>query len=208
MFTVAEGPSHVGIKSALSRVRMPAIGLQPKSPTAHHLSQDSQELTRHPCIDQNRCCAIERLLCGSESKSVFAVTTGALKDTSQLLIAVSYVACRAMLFMSPSCGGRCGNWVRLSMVIQRNSHELIESAAEIAPKPPDATGRFRGAQLGRRSERWEKAYAHMGGYGDPPHARLIDACHPRIAASKRENCGIARGDSGSLSSASGSMRFS
>ena len=35
------------------------------------------------------------------------------------------------------------------------------------PKVPDATGRFRGAQLGRRSEEWKKVYAGMGGYGRP-----------------------------------------
>jgi hypothetical protein len=38
-----------------------------------------------------------------------------------------------MIFMSPSCGTRCGNWVRVSMVIQRNSHEPLESPAEIDP---------------------------------------------------------------------------
>ena len=40
-----------------------------------------------------------------------------------------------MVFMSPSCDRCYGNLVRVSMLIQRNSHEPLKSAAEIDPKP-------------------------------------------------------------------------
>jgi hypothetical protein len=35
----------------------------------------------------------------------------------------------------PSCGTRCEDWVRVSMVNQQNSHEPLESRAEIDPIP-------------------------------------------------------------------------
>src|SRR5271170_4063160 len=46
-------------------------------------------------------------------------------------MACSLGACLAMLFMSPSCGRRRGNWVRVSLLFQRNSHEPLVSPAEI-----------------------------------------------------------------------------
>src|SRR5271170_6794055 len=74
-----------------------------------------------------------------------------------------------MLFMSPSCSRGRGNWVRVSLLIQRNSHEPLVSPAEIDPERALMTDCFQASES--RSPRPKRRALRTRSDRRQPHPR-------------------------------------